>query len=289
MVVADPTVAGNLASVSAAGALNVAGTVVLSDGTTTPNAIAGDSGQNALIMTRGRKSVTFSTTTAQAVASADVSNYSWVSLQINTQGTGSLITFQGSNDNVNWVMVSLNPVGNFGSTFLSQNAGGSGNIYSGPLNTRYFQLNVTGITAGTTSGVLEFFSVGPGQFGIATLATLGPVATGGLTLARIISAATTNATSVKTAAGQIYNIQAFNVNASARYLKLYNKASAPTVGTDTPVATYFLAPTTGALVIEAANGIAFSAGIAFAITANMADSDTTAIGASDVVVNIQYK
>lgn len=57
------------------------------------------------------------------------------------------------------------------------------------------------------------------------------------TLATLTSAATTNATSVKTSGGTIYNIVASNTGAAAAYLKIYNKASAPTVGTDIPVHT----------------------------------------------------
>lgn len=57
------------------------------------------------------------------------------------------------------------------------------------------------------------------------------------TLSALTSAATTNATSVKTTAGTIYNIVVSNTGVTAVYLKIYNKASAPTVGTDIPVYT----------------------------------------------------
>jgi hypothetical protein len=39
---------------------------------------------------------------------------------------------------------------------------------------------------------------------------------------------------VKASAGQVYSLFVSNINAAVRYLKLYNKASAPTVGTDVP-------------------------------------------------------
>lgn len=57
------------------------------------------------------------------------------------------------------------------------------------------------------------------------------------TLSALTSAATTNATSVKTTGGTIYNIVASNTGVTDVYLKIYNKASAPTVGTDIPVYT----------------------------------------------------
>jgi hypothetical protein len=70
------------------------------------------------------------------------------------------------------------------------------------------------------------------------LAAFLPTATAnGATRSRINAAASTNATSLKASAGQAYSIDVFNVAAYPVYLKLYNKASAPTVGTDTPIAT----------------------------------------------------
>jgi len=58
-------------------------------------------------------------------------------------------------------------------------------------------------------------------------------------VARLLSsAATTNATNVKTTYGNLYSLQLQNTSASARYLKLYNKATAPTVGTDISTVLY---------------------------------------------------
>ena len=38
------------------------------------------------------------------------------------------------------------------------------------------------------------------------------------------------------------SVDAVNTTASNKYLKLYNKATAPTVGTDTPFKTYLIPP-----------------------------------------------
>jgi hypothetical protein len=118
-----------------------------------------------------------------------------------------------------------------------------------------------------------------------------PGTSGGLSMSKVISAASTNATSVKSSAGQVYSVQAFNTNAAARYLKLYNKASAPTVGTDTPVKTLLIPGNTAGtgFVINWPAGIAFSTGIAIALTTGIADSSTGAVAASEIVVNIDYK
>lgn len=107
----------------------------------------------------------------------------------------------------------------------------------------------------------------------------------------LISANTTNATSVKGSAGVVGGWIISNNNASQRFVKLYNKASAPTVGTDTP---YLRIPvpgnTSGILSnVEFEKGVAFSTGIAFAITAAVDDSDTTAVAANEVVINLFYK
>jgi hypothetical protein len=107
---------------------------------------------------------------------------------------------------------------------------------------------------------------------------------------RIVSAAaSTNATSAKASAGNVHSIEAYNTTASVKYLKLYNKASAPTVGTDTPVRTIALAPNARSAMTFPNGGLYFSTGIAYGLTGAAADSDTTALTAGDVVgVNIDY-
>lgn len=110
-------------------------------------------------------------------------------------------------------------------------------------------------------------------------------------VARLISAAaSTNGTSVKGSAGNVFRIRGYNAAAALRYLKLYNKASAPTVGTDVPVLTIALPPTAAFdFDLGGADGHYFSAGIAYAITGAAADNDTTALTAGDVTaLNITY-
>lgn len=112
--------------------------------------------------------------------------------------------------------------------------------------------------------------------------------TGGYTPGKLISAASTNATSVKASAGTIGYITASNINAAARYLKLYNKASTPTVGTDTPVHTFLIPGNTagaGTNIPLPSQGIGFSTGIAFALTTGATDADTGAVAASEIIIN----
>lgn len=108
-----------------------------------------------------------------------------------------------------------------------------------------------------------------------------------LTYSRVNAAASTNATSLKASAGNIAAIDVFNVAAYMVFLKLYNKASAPTVGTDTPVWTIPL-PANGAFSGDFTAGEYFSTGIAYAITKLQADADTTAVAAGDVTGRIKW-
>jgi len=137
----------------------------------------------------------------------------------------------------------------------------------------------------------------PGSNGIGYIAlTPSPGSIGPLTPFKLLAAATTNATSLKTSIGRLYGGQAINLTTSDRFLKFYNKASAPTVGTDVPIWTVVLPGNAVAGNAESINlaeiistyGLAFSTGIAFAITGGIADSDTTACSAGDVMLNLNY-
>lgn len=110
---------------------------------------------------------------------------------------------------------------------------------------------------------------------------------GSAALHKTVSAATTNATVVKASAGKVFSIVANNQNAAVRYLKLYNKATAPTVGTDVPVATIALQPVS-TREIALPKGWEFSTGIAFALTTEATDAGSTAVAANEHVINISY-
>lgn len=118
-----------------------------------------------------------------------------------------------------------------------------------------------------------------------------PQTNNGLSISRTLSAASTNGTNIKGSAGQIYTIVAHNTNAAVRYLKVYNKATAPTVGTDTPVLTFPIpGNAAGAgFVIDTTMGISFATGIGIGLTTGVADADTGAVAANEIVVNVLYK
>ena len=115
-----------------------------------------------------------------------------------------------------------------------------------------------------------------------------PVTLGTPTAFSLSSAATTNATSVKATAGTAFQIVASNVGAAAAFLKIFNLATAPTVGTSVPFLTVPI-PASGVVSVPfGALGMRFSAGIALSITNLVADADATAVAAAQVKVGISY-
>lgn len=106
-------------------------------------------------------------------------------------------------------------------------------------------------------------------------------------VSRIVSAgASVNATVAKASAGRLKRVLVNNVAGHVIYLKFYNKATAPVVGTDTPVFTLALAE--GVNDLDLGNH-PFPLGIGYGLTVNAADNDTTALTAADFLgLNVQY-
>ncbi len=114
--------------------------------------------------------------------------------------------------------------------------------------------------------------------------------TGGASMSHLLSAASTNSTSVKGSAGTLYAISAINTTATVYYLKFYDKASAPTCNSDTVLMTLPVpSSTSGAgLILAPAVGFSFSAGIGLCLTGAAADNDNTN-AATGVTISLGYK
>ena len=176
---------------------------------------------------------------------------------------------------------------------VMKNMGAAGRVFvdgsevTQPVSDGGGSLTVDGTVAATQSGT---WTVQPGNTANTTpwLVTSSPGTSGGYLISRRISTASTNAVSAKASAGQVYGYYIYNDSNQTRYVKLYNKASAPTVGTDIPVMTIPI-PGGSAANVDFSNGIAFATGIAFAMTTGMADTDTGAVAANEVVLNLFYK
>ena len=105
---------------------------------------------------------------------------------------------------------------------------------------------------------------------------------------KYLSAASNNATVVYGRSSLLNMVHVENTTATIYYVKFYNKATAPTCGTDVPVLT-IPAPasaTGGAPVVLApAQGMKFGLGVGFCIVAGIADNDNTN-AATGVAVNV---
>ena len=155
----------------------------------------------------------------------------------------------------------------------------------GAVNIAAAQTLATVTTVTAVTAITNALPAGTNNIG---KVSAGSSTTGGLTTFTLISAATTNATSVKATAGTVYSIQASNTGAAVAFLKLFNLAVAPTVGTSVAVKSLII-PAGGGIVLSSNDiGIAFTTGISFSTTALLATADTTAVALSQVAVNIDY-
>lgn len=106
---------------------------------------------------------------------------------------------------------------------------------------------------------------------------------GGAALAQTVplhylSAVSTNSTLVRAGPTYLNALVVVNTNTTIYYLKLYNKVTAPTCGTDTPVWTVpipYGASNSGGGVAIPNGSLQFSAGFGFCITGGIADSDSS--------------
>lgn len=109
----------------------------------------------------------------------------------------------------------------------------------------------------------------------------------GTTISKVLAAATTNATLVKSTAGRIYGYHLTNNTAATKFVRFYNLTTAPTVGTSVPVMVVPVGPN-DSVVVDHTIPISFATGISYSITGAFADLDATAVAAGDVVGHILY-
>lgn len=105
----------------------------------------------------------------------------------------------------------------------------------------------------------------------------------------INSAASTNGQLVLTGSSGLHAFYATNTGAAPAYVKLYNKATAPTVGTDIPAMILVVPAAVGGVpgvcpLPIGHIGFRFALGLGLAITGGAADNDTAAVAASQVKV-----
>lgn len=142
--------------------------------------------------------------------------------------------------------------------------------------------------SGVDIGDVDVTSIAAGTNLIGDVA-LAPRTSGGCSIFKSLDLDETEE-EVKGSAGQLYGFFFFNAHASAnRYLKFYNNTAAgTTVGTTTPVMTVpIVAGSSGHITFP--TPIELGAGITVAATTGLADSDTGAPGANEVIVWVEYE
>jgi len=126
-----------------------------------------------------------------------------------------------------------------------------------------------------------------GRLLVDSSASLVPATSGGWSIARDIDLDEATPANIKASAGQVGGWYLYNNAATTVYVKLYNKASAPILASDTPKMTIPV-PSGGAANVEISSGIEFDTGIGWACTTGVADNDTGSPAANDMVANLLY-
>jgi hypothetical protein len=101
---------------------------------------------------------------------------------------------------------------------------------------------------------------------------------------RYLSLATTNSKLILGERGLIESLLPVNSTGTQVFLKLYDKATAPVCGTDTPVWTVPV-PANNAFSVPLGQGLLFANGIGLCITNLIADSDTTVV-TTGIAINL---
>ena len=102
----------------------------------------------------------------------------------------------------------------------------------------------------------------------------------------------TNATSVKASAGTVFNMIIHNTHGgggsgSSITIRFYDKATAPTVGTDVPIIIIHV-PSGSSKEINFTSGVTVTDGIAYSITGGDSLLDATAVDADGVQLYMGY-
>jgi hypothetical protein len=124
------------------------------------------------------------------------------------------------------------------------------------------------------------------------IVTAQPHTAGGLSTFRSIDLDEGTLEVVKNSPGQVYSMWCANLATSTRFIKFYD-ATSGTLGTGTPVLTIPLPGNSSddiaGIFNAGGHGIAFATGICVGAGTGVADNDTGAPGANEVIVNIFYK
>jgi hypothetical protein len=237
--------------------------------------------------------------TANSAVEVSTNGASTLAIQVTGTYTGAL-SLQGTIDGTTWVTSGIYllyvTTGGYAATITSAANG----IYWANV-AGFVKVRITALAAVTGTAVVSLAAVSsaamngavaPFPAGSQVIGNVGLTPNNSLGFSSyhtLVAAATTNATSVKGSNGIIGMITVHNKSAGVIYLKIFNKATAPTVGTDTPVFNFGIpAASQASINLPGMGGMRMSTGIAYALTGGQALLDATALAAGDAVVNINY-
>jgi hypothetical protein len=228
------------------------------------------------------------------IASVDVSNKAYVSLQITGTFAGATIVFQGSNDNGTFDDVVSQDIGEITAPYVSSAT--TVGLYKIPTPFKYLRVRVTAIASGTISGNAEAFreDSNTGQIsatgevslaaGSSTIGKVEITSNGTMVHTNVISAVGTNATVMSAYPSTMWNLHIVSAAATPRFVKFYDMTTTPVVGTTVPFFVVSLSVGASPFSVPVFEGIDFPNGIAYSIQLGVSNSDSTPFTVAGEVV-----
>lgn len=218
-----------------------------------------------------------------------------IAVQVTGTYTGAL-SLQGTVNGTNWITLGGNVFQQVTTGALSATiTSGTQSIFLAGVGA-FTKVRITGLAAMTGTATITIRGVdgnsmvaldGPIPAGSAAIGSV-TVASGAVTVSgtatttpvtptaySLTTTASTNGANIKNAAGGLYEVTVSNVTATPIFVKFYNKASAPTVGTDVPILTIAAAANSTVSLQFGATGKRFSTGISIAATGVITAADAT--------------
>lgn len=247
------------------------------------------------------------TPVANATAFANVNQVSNVMAYVTGTFAGMNCTFEGSLDSTNgtdgtWFTIQAVRT-NANTIETATGALSAAPIYAWEMSVNalaWFRVRCTARTSGTQNWKFRLGSYATEPIPASQASATQPVS--GTVTATVTppapatpyflnSAATTNGALILTGTSALQSFYATNEGATPAFVKLYNKATAPVVGTDVPEMTIPI-PAAANGIPGVANpfvafiGFRFALGLGIAITGAAAHTDTTAVAAGQVKVKL---
>lgn len=223
----------------------------------------------------------------------------WVALDATGGGGTSTVTVTGSVDGVTFRVLPIINITTAGAVTAGGGFSGASAAatYVVPaIGLKIVRIKMTAFTSGScaivataSSGNMPYpVNTQMPQLSSAVIAST--TGTGGFTWHKGASTgATTVGVNAKSASGNLHHLVLMNNQAATdAYFKMFSKASAPTVGTDTPIAKFYMPPKSCIPIPLDFIRANFAAGIGYAFTGGPTDLDATAVAADTCFCQLLY-